>query len=251
MAQSGTISVHIESVDNTGGIASGTCQDASNLSSFTRGHYTVTPTINWSINDNNQISFTWGGYTGDSSWWVCTTTGYHLDVQFSPNGTTWTTIASAFLNNSNTQPCPGTYDCSCNTAYKTYIMCQDLVAQLTPTQLTQSGYLRIYTWTSAACPDSTTDPGTIGVDVFPYAYPTASASEAVAVPVFIELDYRPGATWNGTNFMSHNRNGGVANVWNGNVWQEMRTEGAPTGKGNPPLIYRDGDWYNMAKLGQE
>lgn len=65
-------------------------------------------------------------------------------------------------------------------------------------------------------------------------------------------DYRPGMTWNGTAFMSHNRsNGGVCNYWNGSDWTEMRTQDYPDGKGNPPLMYRDGDWYNQALIGNE
>lgn len=65
-------------------------------------------------------------------------------------------------------------------------------------------------------------------------------------------DYRPGMTWNGNAFMSHNRsNGGVCTYWNGTKWEEMRTDDYPTGKGNPPLLYRDGDWYNQAKIGQD
>lgn len=64
-------------------------------------------------------------------------------------------------------------------------------------------------------------------------------------------DYRPGATWNGSNFMSHNRSGGVCNYWSGTDWVEMRTFGYPDGKGNPPLLYRDDDWFDMGKIGQE
>lgn len=76
-----------------------------------------------------------------------------------------------------------------------------------------------------------------------------------AGPIFRNIlpkDYRPGMTWNGSAFMSHNRNnGGVCNYWNGSAWVEMRTQGYPTDKGNSPLLYRDGDWWNQAKIGQE
>lgn len=64
-------------------------------------------------------------------------------------------------------------------------------------------------------------------------------------------DYRPGATWNGSIYASHNRSGGVCTFWNGSAWTEMRTQNYPSGKGNPPLLYRDSDWYNQAKIGNE
>lgn len=67
----------------------------------------------------------------------------------------------------------------------------------------------------------------------------------------LPADYRPGMTWNGSAYMSHNRNGGTCNYWNGVAWTEMRTQDYSTGKGNPPLLYRDEDWYNQALIGQE
>lgn len=66
-----------------------------------------------------------------------------------------------------------------------------------------------------------------------------------------DFDYRPGATWNGVAYMSHNRDGGVCSVWNGTKWAECRTEGYPDAKGNPPVLYRDNDYYNMAKFGEQ
>lgn len=65
-----------------------------------------------------------------------------------------------------------------------------------------------------------------------------------------DFDYRPGMTWDGKNWMSHNRDGGVCNVYTGS-WTEMRTSGYPDAKGNPPLLYRDGGLWNQAKIGQE
>lgn len=64
-------------------------------------------------------------------------------------------------------------------------------------------------------------------------------------------DYRPGATWNGTAFMSHNRNGGVCNVWDGSAWVEMRTENGGVGTNNPPLCFHDDNYFNQYKIGQE
>lgn len=67
----------------------------------------------------------------------------------------------------------------------------------------------------------------------------------------LDFDYRPGMTWDGTNWMSHNRDGGVCNVYQNGDWQEMRTEGYPDAKGDPPLLYRDGGLWNMARIGEE
>lgn len=65
-----------------------------------------------------------------------------------------------------------------------------------------------------------------------------------------DFDYRPGMTWNGSNWMSHNRSGGVCNVYEG-TWTEMRTENGGSGTGNPPLCYGSNGWKNQYKLGQE
>lgn len=64
------------------------------------------------------------------------------------------------------------------------------------------------------------------------------------------VDYRPGEVWGGSNWLSTNRSSGKCEVWSGTGWTEMRTLNYPTGRGNPPELYRGG-WYNQAKLGQE
>lgn len=64
------------------------------------------------------------------------------------------------------------------------------------------------------------------------------------------FDYRPGMTWNGTGWMSHNRSNGKCNIWNGSSWVTMRTEDGGVGTSNPPLIYGNG-WHNMRRIGQE
>lgn len=61
-------------------------------------------------------------------------------------------------------------------------------------------------------------------------------------------DYRPGERKSGQQWLSHNRNGGNANVLVNGTWTEMRTI---TGTGNPPLIRRSNAWINQAKLGVE
>lgn len=234
MAQNLSVALNILSVDNSGQLPTGTCYDE-NPSAFGRGKFTLTPTINISINDNNVASFGWGGYTGSSTWYVCSTNGYHLDVQFSIDGVNWTNISSAFVNNAATQSCDG--------VYKAWEMVRDLVADLPTAQLTQSGKIRVVTWTLRACPRPDEN--------LPNAYPNLIASKAVAADVTIELDYRPGATWNGSAFVSHNRNGGVCNIWNGSSYVEMKTTDGDSGTGNPPLIFNGSQFVNQKKIGQE
>lgn len=235
MAHNYSVSVNLQSVDYTGALASGTCYTAANAGSFGRNRYSITPTVNMVLDDDNNLSFSWGGYTGNSGWYVCSVNGYHLDVQFSTDNRNWSTIRSAFMNETKTQTCDG--------VYKAWQMLQDLTGMLSPIQLTEPGYLRIITWTERACP--TTD--------LPNAYPNQVASEAVAAEVHIEevvTDYRPGMVYNGSNFMSCNRDSGVCDIYTGS-WTEMRTSGAPTERGDPPIIYRDNNWWNQAKIGQE
>lgn len=65
-------------------------------------------------------------------------------------------------------------------------------------------------------------------------------------------DYCSGMSWDGANYMSHNRsNGGVCEYWNGTTWVEMKTENGGVGSGDPPLCYHDGKFYNQYKIGQD
>ena len=61
-------------------------------------------------------------------------------------------------------------------------------------------------------------------------------------------DYRPGKRKSGQQWVSHNRNGGSANVMVHGAWTEMRTI---SGTGNPPLIRRNNSWVNQSKIGVE
>lgn len=62
--------------------------------------------------------------------------------------------------------------------------------------------------------------------------------------------YHPGKVWNGSAWMSHDREpGGDARVKSASSWKDMRTIDAPTGKNDPPSIYHDGDWFNMRDIG--
>lgn len=235
MAQQISIPINLQSVDYTGRLASGTEYTAANASGFNRGHYTITPTININIDDNNLATFSWGRYTGDNVWYVCSQNGYHLDVQFSSDGNNWTTISSSFVNNSSTQSCDG--------VLKAYQMVQNLVNDLPAAQLNTSGKLRIVTWTLRAAPTTT----------LPNAYPNQVASEAVAADVNIEVvtDYRPGMVWDGNNWMSCNREGGVCNIYDGNNWVEMRSQDGGVGTDNPPLSYDGTKWVNQSLIGEE
>ena len=181
MAASGTLTIYLKSIDYTGALPSGTCYNAGNAGSFGRGRAYLNATINWSINNLNQLSFSYGGATGVTSWYVCSVNGYHIDVQFSTDQSSWTTIATAFTNDYQT----------CSPSRRANQMIQDLVGQLGTVTLSQSGYIRVYTWTQNACPTSD----------LPNAYPTQYGSQAVAVPIYIEAD------WQGS--IIYNANGGT------------------------------------------
>jgi hypothetical protein len=62
-------------------------------------------------------------------------------------------------------------------------------------------------------------------------------------------DYRPGKTWDGSDWKSHNRSGGWAGVWDGSSFKEMRTQNGPDDSGNPPEIRHDSAYKNMRKIG--
>lgn len=64
-------------------------------------------------------------------------------------------------------------------------------------------------------------------------------------------DYRPGSTWNGSSWVSHNRSAGKANIFTGSNWREMRTQDGGTGTGNPPTIRHSSEWKNQRKTGTE
>lgn len=67
----------------------------------------------------------------------------------------------------------------------------------------------------------------------------------------LPADYRPGMVWDGSAWMSCNRDGGVCQIWDGSAWVEARTLDGGTGTGNPPLSYNGSAWVNQSKIGQE
>lgn len=65
-------------------------------------------------------------------------------------------------------------------------------------------------------------------------------------------DYRPGKTWNGSDWVSHNRAGGAASVRNGSdAWVEMRTYNGGVGTDNPPFIRTGSAWVNQRETGTQ
>lgn len=66
----------------------------------------------------------------------------------------------------------------------------------------------------------------------------------------LDFDYRPGAIYNGSAWMSHNRNGGARDIYNGSSWQTLRTIDGGIGTGNPPSIYNGSNWMNQKRIGQ-
>lgn len=69
---------------------------------------------------------------------------------------------------------------------------------------------------------------------------------------WFELDYRPGAVWGGSAWLSHNRSSGAADVRTASAWQTMRTVDGGTSSGNPPEIWHSSSSRkNMRRVGQE
>lgn len=66
----------------------------------------------------------------------------------------------------------------------------------------------------------------------------------------LDFDYRPGAIWNGTAWVSHNRDGGARDIYNGSSWVTLRTIDGGSGTGNPPSIYNGNNWSNQRRVGQ-
>lgn len=68
----------------------------------------------------------------------------------------------------------------------------------------------------------------------------------------LPADYVPGATWNGTKWLSHNRTGGTADIRNNsNAWVQMRTYDGGVGTDNPPYIRHQSAWKNQRLIGEE
>lgn len=62
-------------------------------------------------------------------------------------------------------------------------------------------------------------------------------------------DYRPHATWDGSQWLSHNRPAGWAGIWDGSTFKEERTDNGGVGTDNPPYIRHSDSWRNARKVG--
>lgn len=67
----------------------------------------------------------------------------------------------------------------------------------------------------------------------------------------LPADYRPGKIWDGSRWMSHNRDAGAANIRNTTSPVEMRTFNGGEAGDNPPLIRHENSAKNMRLIGQE
>lgn len=235
MANSGQITLTVESIDykSTSGLPEGTCYNDGNAWAFGRGATHWTSVLNWTVDANNRFNLTYVDGQGVPSWFVCSVR-FSFEVQWSPDGVSdWQTLA--YSEDTEHDDCNQS-----STRILVKTLEKDLVGAIGSIQLTRSGYIRVYTTANNACPDST----------FPNSYPVRHASQATAVPVYVEVDYRPGKIWNGSSWKSHNRSGGAANVRTSSSWKEMKTTDGGTGTGNPPSIYNNG-WKNQRKIGSE
>ena len=309
MASSGQISVYTESVDYGGG----------------RGAVKLTNVVGWSVNDNSEISF-WSISSSDNTggyWGICYGSGPYY-VRLVPqvsydNGASWVNLdVKTHLVDAM---CTNPPDIAHYT--NTITMSTTLIGQLGSYHLSGDCSLRFLYYM-----DPTPAPSAVN----PNAFPNSSYSEAVQVPVHIDVSwnatlkynanggtgapadqthsqsgdsytftisntiptrthyrfegwstsssattpsyqpggsftinksdptktlyavwkkyYHPGKVWSGSDWLSHDREpGGDARVKGTNSWVDMRTIDAPTGKGNPPSIYHDSDWYNMRDIG--
>ena len=183
MASSGTITINAQSVDAASskqaacfpGIPSGCCYGDCNPLLYGRGIVSADITLNWAVNNSGLLSFSWNSYSG-STWYVCSVNGYHIDIDWSTDGTNWSTISSSFLNNWPT--------CSADWNHTVNNISQQLVAGLPAVTLTQSGYIRARMWTQNACPTCG-----IGDDSWPNAFPNDAASKTTTVPVHIDVNW--------------------------------------------------------------
>lgn len=197
---SGTFTLVAKSVDNgttsgttsyCGPLGSGTCYSDGNAWAFGRGAVTNNIILNYTVNDSGLFSVSYNSVSGPN-WCVCSVNGYNLDIDFSVDGNNWNNIMHSFRND-----WPSCGGCSAGRANNVRNIAQTLVSGLQPVVLTQSGYIRARMWTLNACP---TCNGTVGVNVWPNAFPNDAASTATAVPIHIDV------SWDAT--LNYSANGG-------------------------------------------
>lgn len=86
-------------------------------------------------------------------------------------------------------------------------------------------------------------------DTDPSHYDFVSVGIAFLNPM--PADYRPGACYNGAEWVSHNRANGARAIYNGSGWTELRTDNGGTSTSNPPSLYNGSAWQNQRLIGQE
>lgn len=176
MASSGQITLTLQSVDYYG------CPAVCYPAASHRGDMSYNPVFNWSVDDNGNFSVSFAG--GNTGWYVCAqSSNYTLKIQYSYDNVNWGDLGSSEI-----------YHPTCTPSYTVKNLLADLTTLLPAMHLSNSCYVRIYTYVGAACPRQCEG------DNFPNAYPTEAASQAVAVPVHIEVN------WIST--LKYNANGG-------------------------------------------
>ena len=225
MAQTGTLNLRTESVDWIG-------HDYPRP--FGRGAIWLNTTVRWTLSDAGVITFQHAGQTSNAeSWGICgVTSAYRICAEAQYNtGNGWQRIAYNDM---------GVAICSDLT--NTIQVVTGLVNGLPSATLTKSGQLRLLYFANS-------DPAP--TQSLPRAFPSSVYSEATQVPVDIEVDYRPGAVLDGSAWKSHNRSSGVAHIYDGSKWTEMKTAEGHSASSNPPSIYITDKWANQKKIGQE
>lgn len=219
MAASGNIDCYVSSVDYGGG----------------RGSVRMVEHMTWTLSDSNVLTIRHGSsesLAGNaSSWGICgTTSGYGIRgiVQFSSDGgASWQELTSGYQEVA-----------ICSNLTNVYNTMQTVVNQFQPVQLSVPGLVRVtYGGTRQPAPSAS----------LPNAFPSYVTSEADQVPINIpvETDYVPGQVFNGSVWVSHNRSGGKAQIFDGGTWKDMRTK---EGQGDAPEIYDGASWKNMRKM---
>lgn len=245
MASSGSITLRAWSVDK-GSLASGTCYNEQNASTFGRGRIGADITLNYTVNDSGLFSVSYGGvsYIGSSCWCVCSVRGYNIDIDFSADGNNWTNIMHSWAN--NWQNCDTCYSGKANDVYR---IAQDLSAGLTPVVLTQSGHVRARMWTPMACPTT----------AYPNAFPNDAASIATAVDVYIDVSWTARLQFNANGGsgapgeQSHTQTGDSYTFTIPNTvptWEWHRFEGWSTNSTATVPDYHPGDRITINKSNQ-
>lgn len=194
----------------------------------------VTVTDTWSAHKNN-----------DNSYDVTVTSiinSITRSIVGSPAAYSVSMFARRYAGGPNLWTSGGCVNAATNATYANNVDLGTFIIHLPPGQETAT-YGSIY-YRSNTCGHDEDGPGTY-VDEFWMGINFRNT---------LPRDYRPGKTWNGTAWMSHNRGSGAANIRNGsNAWTEMRTvDGDGLTSGNPPYIRNNNNaWANQRLIGQD